>query len=138
MQQMKIYFCSLIQWSRSLEKPNSGGIYKISWSGDGTQIAAACANVSVLFAHIVERSIHYQNLTATVVERKMVVVQDVLNDIIENLELPERVILMALRYSHLVLTTPSQCYIYSTSNWNTPTIFDLKDGLVTFMLLCEK
>jgi len=32
-------------------------------------------------------------------------------------------------YEHLIVTTAGQCYIYSTSNWNTPQIFDLKDSV---------
>jgi hypothetical protein len=35
----------------------------------------------------------------------------------------------AAGYGRLVVATPSQCHVYSTSNWNTPTIFDLKDSL---------
>lgn len=78
------------------------------------------------------------NYSATVTERKTITVRDSINDALEILELPERVIQLALRYSHIVLTTPSQCYIYSASNWNTPTIFDLKDGSVILLLLCER
>lgn len=71
-------------------------------------------------------------------ERKAVTVRDVSNDTTEYLELPERVIHLSLRYTYLVLTTPSQCYIYSTTNWNTPTIFELKDGNVSLLLMSEK
>nr|XP_022919132.1 intraflagellar transport protein 80 homolog [Onthophagus taurus] len=130
--------CDRSGWSQSLEKPSTGCIYKISWSSDGTQLAGACANGHVLFAHIVERQVSYLNYVATVTERKVVVVKDVLNDATEVLDLPERVIQMSLRYNHLVLTTPIQCYIYATVNWNTPTIFDLKDGCVILLLLTEK
>lgn len=132
--------CDYSGWSRSLEKPNSGCIYKMCWSSDGTQLAAACANGKVLFAHVVDRHVHYKNFTASVTERKTVTVKNVHDpDAIELLELPERVIQMTMRYSHLVLTTPTQCYIYDTSNWNTPAIFDLKDGgSVILISLCEK
>ncbi|CAH0556703.1 unnamed protein product [Brassicogethes aeneus] len=130
--------CDYSGWSRCLEKPNTGGIYKMSWSGDGTQLAAACANGHVLFAHVVERHVHYMNFTASVSERKVVTVKNVTDDTVELLELPERVIQMAMRYSHLVVTTPTQCYIYNTANWNTPAIFDLKDGSVILLMLCEK
>ncbi|KAJ8958886.1 hypothetical protein NQ318_019654 [Aromia moschata] len=126
------------QWSRCLEKPNTGSIYNMAWSGDGTQLAGACANGHVIFAHVVERDVHYENFTATVSERKVVAVKNVLDDSVEQLELPERVIQLAMRYDHLVVTTPAQCYVYNTSNWNTPAIFDLKGGSVTLLLLCEK
>ncbi|KAG5865619.1 hypothetical protein JTB14_010369 [Gonioctena quinquepunctata] len=130
--------CDYSGWSRSLEKPSTGCIYKMAWSADGTQLAGACANGQVLFAHVVEREVQYMNFTAVVSERKLVTVRNVLDETKEHLELPERVIQLALRYNHLVLTTPSQCYIYNTSNWNTPAIFDLKDGSVILLLLCEK
>ncbi|KAJ3655370.1 hypothetical protein Zmor_014503 [Zophobas morio] len=132
------YYNVKFQWSRSLDKPNTGCIYKMSWSGDGTQLAGACANGHVFFAHIVERNVHYMNFTATVTERKIVTVRNVTDDTVEQLELPERVIQLAMKYSHLVVTTPTQCYIYNTNNWNTPAIFDLKDGSVILLMLAEK
>lgn len=110
----------------------------MGWSNDGTQVAGACANGHVLFAHVIERQVHYLNHTAVVTERKTIVVQDISNEASEVLELPERVIQLVLKYSHLVVTTPTQCYIYNTNNWNTPNIFDLKDGSVILLLLCEK
>lgn len=121
-----------------MEKPNSGCIYKLAWSNDGTQIAAACANGHVIFAHIVDRTVNYLNYKATITEKKTIVVKDLLNDTSDVLELSERAIHMCLRYSHLVVTTPSECYIYNTNNWNTPTIFELKDGSVTVLQMCEK
>ncbi|KAL3274989.1 hypothetical protein HHI36_019763 [Cryptolaemus montrouzieri] len=130
--------CDYSGWSRSLEKPNTGCIYKMCWSADGTQLAAACANGHVIFAHVVERHVHYANFTASLTERKTVTVNNVQNETREILDIPDRVIQMAMRYSHLVLTTPTQCYIYSTSNWNTPVIFDLKEGSVILLLLAEK
>ena len=39
----------------------------------------------------------------------------------------------SLSHGHLVVATTSQCYVYTTKNWNTPTIFDLKDGSVSLI-----
>ncbi|XP_076269721.1 intraflagellar transport protein Oseg5 [Rhynchophorus ferrugineus] len=130
--------CDYSGWSRCLEKPTTGSIYKIAWSSDGTQLAGACANGHVFFAHIIERHVHYLNYTASLSERKVVTVKNILDDTVEYLELPERVIQMAMRYDHLVLTTPSQCFIYGANNWNTPFIFELKDGAVNHLELTEK
>ncbi|CAG9768961.1 unnamed protein product [Ceutorhynchus assimilis] len=130
--------CDYSGWSRALEKPQSGSVYKLAWSNDGSQLAGACANGNVFFAHIIERHSHYLNFSATVSERKMVTVKNILDDTSEYLELPERVIQMIIRYNNLVITTPGQCYIYSSSNWNTPFIFDLKDGAVIHLELAEK
>ncbi|XP_045512280.1 intraflagellar transport protein 80 homolog isoform X4 [Pieris brassicae] len=52
-----IRLCDLNGRSYCLDRPSTGSIYSISWSSDGTQLAAACANCHVLFAHIIERCI---------------------------------------------------------------------------------
>ncbi len=38
-----------------------------------------------------------------------------------------------MAHGHLVVVTTSQCYVYTTRNWNTPTIFDLKEGSVSLI-----
>lgn len=76
--------------------------------------------------------------SATVSEKKTITVNNVLDETVEYLELPDRIIQIMIKYSHMVLTTPTQCYTYSTNNWNTPFIFDLKDGAVSHLELSEK
>ena len=53
---------------------------------------------------------------------------------LERQVLRDRIIQVSLGYGFLVVVTTSQCYIYTTKNWNTPTIFDLKDGSVSLIL----
>ena len=60
------------------------------------------------------------------------------NDAWETLEFRDRIIQLSLDYGFLVVVTTSQCYIYTTRNWNTPTIFDLKDGSVSLIKQAEK
>ena len=57
--------CDKIGWSHSLDKPATGSIYKISWSADGTQVAGACGNGQVIFAHVIEKRIEWRNYEAT-------------------------------------------------------------------------
>ncbi|ELT96334.1 hypothetical protein CAPTEDRAFT_168411 [Capitella teleta] len=38
----------------------------------------------------------------------------------------------------MVVATSSQCYIYNVKNWNTPMIFDLKEGSVTLIIQSER
>ena len=45
-----------MQWSYSLDKPDTGSLFHISWTIDSTQLAAGCANGRVIFAHVVDRS----------------------------------------------------------------------------------
>ncbi|GLV42372.1 Outer segment 5 [Carabus blaptoides fortunei] len=130
--------CDSTGWSHSLNKMDTGSLYNISWSNDGTQIAAACATGHILFAHLIDRHFQWQNFSARITERKTLVVKDVLAETEEQLDFSERVIKVAIGYGHLVATTPAQCHIYTTTNWNTPTIFDLKDGAVNHLVLAEK
>ena len=74
----------------------------------------------------------------TVSDQRLVEVRNVINDARDKLEFRDRVIKAALGGRHLVVTTPSQCYVYSTNNWNTPTVFDLKEGSVSLIVLAEK
>ena len=39
-----------------------------------------------------------------------------------------------LQYCFSVVATTSQCYVYTTKNWNTPVIFDLRNGAVTLIV----
>ncbi|KAL0273596.1 UNVERIFIED_CONTAM: hypothetical protein PYX00_006229 [Menopon gallinae] len=130
--------CDKIGWSHSLDKPSSGSIYALAWSLDGTQVAGACSNGNIIMAHIIERRLEWKNFEIILTSRKTITVKDVLNDTIEKLDFPERVARMELEYNHLVVTTMSKCHVFSTSNWNTPIIFDLKEGSVSLILLTSR
>ncbi|KAJ3590817.1 hypothetical protein NHX12_008765, partial [Muraenolepis orangiensis] len=112
-----LHLCDKTGWSYALEKPNTGSVFSLAWSADGTQLAGACGNGHVIFAHVVEQSWEWRN-----------VVRNVLNDAVDLLEFRDRVIKASLAHGHLVVTTSLQCYVYSSKNWNTPLIFDLKEG----------
>ena len=72
------------------------------------------------------------------VGRKTIALRNVTNDAWEQLEFRDRIIQLSLGYNHLVVATTSQCYVYTTRNWNTPTIFELKDGSVSLIVQSEK
>ncbi|CAB1443243.1 unnamed protein product, partial [Pleuronectes platessa] len=65
-------------------------------------------------------------------------VRDVTNDAVDILEFRDRVIKASLACGHLVVATSLQCYVYNSRNWNTPLIFDLKEGTVSLILQAEK
>jgi intraflagellar transport protein 80 len=50
-----------------------------------------------------------------------------MNETTEELDFRDRVIDMSLAYGALVVTTNSQCFIYQSTNWNTPTVEDLTE-----------
>ncbi|XP_031459564.1 intraflagellar transport protein 80 homolog isoform X3 [Phasianus colchicus] len=126
------------KWSYALEKPNTGSIFNIAWSVDGTQLAGACGNGHVIFAHVVEQRWEWKNFEITLIKRRTMQVHNVINDAVDLLEFRDRVIKASLNYGHLVVSTSLQCYIFSTNNWNTPLIFDLKEGTVTLILQAER
>ncbi|XP_039345248.1 intraflagellar transport protein 80 homolog isoform X3 [Mauremys reevesii] len=126
------------KWSYALEKPNTGSIFNIAWSIDGTQIAGACGNGHVIFAHVVEQRWEWKNFEITLTKRRTMEVRNVINDAVDLLEFRDRVIKASLNYGHLVVSTSLQCYVFSTKNWNTPLIFDLKEGTVSLILQAER
>lgn len=59
-----------MQWSYALEKPNTGSIFSIAWSVDGTQVAGACGNGHVIFAHVIEQHWEWRNFEVTLTKRR--------------------------------------------------------------------
>lgn len=66
------------------------------------------------------------------------IVKDVLNETKENLDFPERIVHIAMKYNHLIVTTCTQCFVYQLPNLNTPQIINLKDINVFMIILTEK
>ncbi|XP_078102173.1 intraflagellar transport protein 80 homolog isoform X2 [Sander vitreus] len=126
------------KWSYALEKPNTGSVFSLAWSADGTQLAGACGNGHVIFAHVVEQHWEWKNFVITLTKRRTMQVRNVMNDAVDALEFRDRVIKTSLAYGHLVVATSLQCYVYNSRNWNTPLIFDLKEGTVSLILQAEK
>uniref|UniRef100_W5M7E3 Intraflagellar transport 80 n=1 Tax=Lepisosteus oculatus TaxID=7918 RepID=W5M7E3_LEPOC len=130
--------CDKTGWSYALEKPNTGSIFNIAWSVDGTQVAGACGNGHVIFAHVIEQRWSWKNFEIILTKRRTMQVRNVQNDAVDVLEFRDRVIKASLSFGHLVVTTSLQCYVYSAKNWNTPLIFDLKEGTVSLILQAER
>ncbi|XP_078484074.1 intraflagellar transport protein 80 homolog [Ciona intestinalis] len=130
--------CDRSGWSHGLEKPTTGSVFNVAWSMDGTQVAAACADGHVMLAHCIEKRLEWCEFEVTLTGRKTIEVRNVVNDAHETLELRDRVIKMSLAFKHLVVVTSSQCLVYSTNNFNTPAIFDPRDGNISFIQQCEK
>ena len=102
--------CDKIGWSHSLDKPSTGSVYKISWSGDGTQVAGACGNGQVIFAHVIEKRIEWRDYEATVTGRKTISLRNVTNDAWEKLEFRDRIIQVGHHHHHyLTMTETTFC-----------------------------
>uniref|UniRef100_A0A673BIA5 Uncharacterized protein n=1 Tax=Sphaeramia orbicularis TaxID=375764 RepID=A0A673BIA5_9TELE len=130
--------CDKTGWSYALEKPNTGSVFSLAWSADGTQLAGACGNGHVIFAHVVEQHWEWKNFVITLTKRRTMQVRNVMNEAVDVLEFRDRVIKASLAFGHLVVATSLQCYVYNSKNWNTPLIFDLKEGTVSLILQAEK
>jgi intraflagellar transport protein 80 len=130
--------CDKTGWTYARERPNCGSVMKIRWSYDGTMCAGACGAGVGVFAQIVNRSLEYGSITATLTDPKKIAITDCTspNDTdIEELDFPrDRVVEFALGYDHLVVCTASQCFIYESPNYNTPQIFDLRNPVNLIVL----
>ncbi|KAJ3393213.1 Intraflagellar transport protein 80 [Lobulomyces angularis] len=120
--------CDKLGWSYALTEPDSGSIFNISWTPDGTQLACAGGNGAVVMGHLINRRLEWKNYEVTILDDKKVLVYDISIAATETLEFRDRIIKASIAFNHLIVCTPSQCYIYSDKNWNTPAITDLNPG----------
>ena len=133
-----IRLCDKTGWTHCKERTESGSIMKIAWTSDGTQFAGAGGNGSVLLAQVVDRVQEWKNVEVQLVEPKKLRVTDAANETVEDLEFPrDRVVEIGIGFDMLIVTTTSQCYIYSIQNLNTPIIFDIK-APPHFLHLCRR
>ena len=58
------------------------------------------------------RQLEWRNWCATINADHTVDIVDLTNESTEHLDFPERVVRASLGYGHLLVTTPTQCYIY--------------------------
>jgi intraflagellar transport protein 80 len=131
--------CDKLGWCHTLETTSSGSLFDLAWTPDGTQIAGAGGNGTVVFGHLLNRRYDWKQYQVTIVDDHKVTVYNVLQDSTESLEFRDRVINACIGFSHLIITTSLQCYIYNEKNWNTPLIVDLSNnGRVTCIQQCAE
>ena len=46
--------CDKAGWSSSLEKPNIGSVFSMSWSSDSTQLVCGCGSGHVIVGNVIE------------------------------------------------------------------------------------
>ncbi|KDO33773.1 hypothetical protein SPRG_01653 [Saprolegnia parasitica CBS 223.65] len=129
--------CDKTGWSYCRERPKTGSLMDIAWASDGTQLVAAGGNGATLFAQVVDRHLQWNKIEVTLKDPRKIVVHDVMNETVEELDfVRDRVIEMSLGYGFLLVCTATQCFIYNSTNWNTPHIFDLR-AAVNFIIQSE-
>ncbi|KAH9277413.1 hypothetical protein BASA83_000284 [Batrachochytrium salamandrivorans] len=120
--------CDKQGWSYAMKRPNSGSIFDIRWTPDGTQFAGAGGSGSVIFGNIIDKRYEWKNHEVTIMDENKILVHDVIQRSKDYLELRDRVINASLGFGHLIIATSSQCYVYTEKNWNTPAIIDMSNN----------
>jgi intraflagellar transport protein 80 len=119
--------CDKTGWTHCRERFQCGSVMNIAWTADGTQLAGAAGCGSVIFAQVVGSRFEWKNTEVTVLQPRKIRVQDATMETLEEIEFArDRVVEIGVGYDSLVVTTTSQCFIYSLQNLNTPIIFDLR------------
>ncbi|KAH8859384.1 Intraflagellar transport protein 80 like [Schistosoma japonicum] len=133
-----LVLCDKLGWVHALEKTQTGSILSIKWSTDGNQIACAGGNGRIICGQIVNRCIEWNGFEACVTDERTIVLQNVRNESMERLEFRDRVSKISFGFNYFITVTSTQCYVYNIKNFNTPTIFDLKECNVTHIFQCQK
>jgi len=119
--------CDRSGWSYCRVSPDVGSIFSISWCSDGTQLACGTGSGHVVFASLADRKLSWQNMDVILDENNVITVHDITNETKEELDHRDRVTDMSLAYGALVVNTNNQCFVYQSTNWNTPHVEDLKE-----------
>ena len=130
-----VRLCNKTGWTYSFNKIDSGSIFKLAWSGDGTTVAGAGGNGAVVFGSIIDRAVTWKNIEVRLDENNKLIVTDFQNDGFEEIDFHERLIDMTLGYDYLIVVTNNQCHIYNIDNLKAPYKFDIKDK-VKMILMC--
>ena len=132
-----IRLCEKTGWTYSFVKPSSGSIISISWSLDGTILAGAGGNGSVVFGYLVDKKASWEHVEVQLREDNKIHVIDVVHEMTEELDFKDRVINFSLGYGHLIVTTATQCFVYSTQNWQSHSMMDIREP-ATLIVLASK
>eukprot|EP00501_MAST-03F_sp_TOSAG23-6_P000802 GSMAST32.ASY1.ANO1.832.1 assembled CDS len=118
--------CDQTGWSYSRSRLQSGSLLRLAWTDDGTSCAGAGGVGSVIISTLVNRRLEWKNIEVTLTDANRIEVMNCMTENSEKIDFRSRVIDMSIAFGHLIVTTSSQCHIYSVDNYNTPHIFDLR------------
>ena len=108
-----IRLCSKTGWAHSINKVDSGGIMSLSWSNDGTTLAAGGGNGSVIIGSLVERIVSWQNLEIKLDESNRLILTDLEQCTSTEIDFRDRLVDMKAGHGYLIVVTSSQCHIYA-------------------------
>lgn len=132
--------CDRAGYSHSLHRlENTGSAYALAWTEDGNEVAVGCGTGSVLFGVVLGQRLTWQSYEVSVETIDTITVRNVRDGTVETLsDCRDPVVKISMAHQHLVVLTGKQGLIYSTSNWHTPVVVDLKGGRATFLLQSSK
>jgi intraflagellar transport protein 80 len=121
-----------------------GSVQCLSWSADGTMVAAGCGNGKLLLCNLLRKvraSQSKDGLEATQTDMTHISVllpsaegsntqpsgPNAASVDREELDFRDRVVEFAVGFGHLVVSTPTQCHIFSLqTGFHSPLVFDLR------------
>ncbi|OAF66182.1 Intraflagellar transport protein 80 [Intoshia linei] len=135
-----IKLCNKRGWAHSLNQYpiNHGSVVSLAWSYDSSKLAIGTGSGRIFSAHIADRYYEWSNYNITLKTPQIVETTNVIDDTTEKLDFKDCIVIVSIRYHHLIVITESQCFIYSVKNWNTPTIFDLKENNVSTIVQSKR
>eukprot|EP01119_Soliformovum_irregulare_P002458 TRINITY_DN12704_c0_g1_i1.p1 TRINITY_DN12704_c0_g1~~TRINITY_DN12704_c0_g1_i1.p1 ORF type:complete len:529 (-),score=125.67 TRINITY_DN12704_c0_g1_i1:3-1562(-) len=129
--------CDKTGWTYSRERTDSGSLFNLAWTTDGTQVAGAGGNGAVILGNLVERKLEWQSIVVTTDEDNHIHIQDVTTEQIEEHACRDRLIKISLAYDYLVAATTTQLQVFNVATWNSPIAVDIKES-VNLIVQAEK
>eukprot|EP00466_Bigelowiella_natans_P016493 jgi/Bigna1/37415/e_gw1.19.155.1 len=123
----RIMLCDRHGWAHSSHHVDTGSIFSLSWTEDGTQVAGAGASGAVCFAQKLGQEVQWESLQATVKDLRQAHLRG------EELEFSDRVVKVSVSHGFLIVVTQKACYVYKCGTFNLHHKFELA-GAVTLLL----
>ncbi|UJR33697.1 hypothetical protein I4U23_021126 [Adineta vaga] len=133
-----IRLCDSVGWCHSVEKFKDGSIFSVSWSSDSTQLACGCGAGRVGVGHIIERRMNWHYLEFVLTDPKVITVSNCETELIDKIELKDRLVNMSVSFGYLIVLTNNQGLIYNCKQFGHPAVFDLRDISMNLIVQAEK
>lgn len=122
-----LLLCHASGWLCSKASTDTGSLLNLAWTSDGTQVAGAGSNGLICIGQLVGLTAEVGSMRAELTDRNTIKMYHLLEETKDELDFRDRVVKMCLGHGHLVVTTATQCCIYSLVSLNTPHILDMKE-----------
>ena len=92
--------CNKTGWTYSFNKIDSGSLFKLSWSGDGTNVAGAGGNGTIVFGSIIDRTVTWKNIEVRLDENNKLIVTDFETDGFQEIDFKETLIFFLMFFNY--------------------------------------